>query len=161
MRKSLIVLAFVAGCGASSQPRASGAANGAEPETAAVAGGGLTGLYQSGAGARPNQMCILEKGGKAQFGVTLWGPNLRACSGAGTATLSGERLTLKMGGDSPCTLEATLRDGVVTFPADVPATCAYYCGAGTSFAGATLTRRGTTRADALRAKDVAGESLCG
>jgi len=43
----------------------------------------------------------------------------------------------------------------------VPAGCAYYCGAGTGFGGATLTRRGSTRADALKARDVAGEALCG
>jgi hypothetical protein len=159
MRKSLIVLVFVAGCGAPSQPQASGTANESAPEPA-TEGGNLTGLYQSGAGTRPSQMCVLEKGGKAQFGITLWGPNLRACSGAGTAALSGDRLTLKMTGDSACTLDATLKDGVVTLPASVPSTCAYYCGAGTSFAGATLTRRGGTRADALKAKDVAGESLC-
>ncbi len=157
MKKSLIVLAFVAGCGASSQQ--GGNASGSEP--AAVTAGGLTGLYQTGAGQRPDQMCIVEKGGKAQFGVTIWGKNLRACSGAGTATLSGDRLTLKMGGDSACTLEASMKDGVVTFPTDVPATCAYYCGGGATFAGARVTRIGATNADALKPKDIAGESLCG
>src|SRR3954467_15962982 len=101
MRKSLIVLAFVAGCGASSQSQPGGNANASQPgETGmeTTVAGGLTGLYQSGSGTRPDQMCILEKKGKAQFGVTLSGRNLRACSGAGTATLSGDRLTLAMAG---------------------------------------------------------------
>jgi hypothetical protein len=163
MKKSLIVLALVAGCGASGQSQGGGNTSDAVSggETAAAAGGGLAGLYESAAGARPSQMCILEKGGKAQFGVTIWGANLRACSGAGTATLAGERLTLRMTGDSACTLDATLRNGIVTFPASAPAGCAYYCGAGAGFAGATLTRRGAGAAAAMKAKDVAGEALCG
>jgi hypothetical protein len=155
MKKSLVVLALVAGCGASGQPQA-GKGGG---ETAG-GGGALTGLYQARS-TPPGQMCILEKGGKAQFGVTIWGPHLRACSGAGTATLAGDRLSLAMAGDAACTIEATLKNGIVTFPASVPATCTYYCGAGTSFAGATLTKQGGTRADALKAMDPAGESLCG
>ena len=152
MKKSLIVLALVAGCGASGQGQGSGGAD---------EGGPLTGLYQAGGGTRPSQMCILKKQGKARFGITLWAPGLRACSGAGTATLSGDRLTLTMAGDSACTIEAILKNGIVTFPATVPATCAYYCGANTSFAGATLTKQGGTRAAALKAKDPAGEQLCG
>ena len=165
MKKSLIVLAFVAGCGASSQQggNASGAAPAgmADAESTGAVSDDLTGLYQTGAGTRPDQMCVLQKGGTAQFGLTIWGANLRACSGAGTVTRSGDRLTLKMGGDSPCTLEATLKGGKLAFSSDVPASCAYYCGAGASFAGATLTRIGRTRADALKARDIAGESLCG
>jgi hypothetical protein len=168
MNKSLIILVLVAGCGASgnSQSGSNGAAVApaspvSAPAEEAVAEGPLTGLWQSGSAARPSQMCILDRKGKAQFGITLWGPNLRACSGAGTATRSGDHVRLAMAGDSPCTLDATLNGGVVTFSSDVPAGCAYYCGAGTSFAGATLKQLGTTRADALKAKDVAGEALCG
>lgn len=155
MKKSLVTLALVAGCGASGQPQAARSGGGDE-----AAGGPLIGLYQAGGGTRPSQMCILEKGGKAQFGVTIWGPNLRACSGAGTATLAGDRLTLAMAGDSACTVEARLKDGVVTFPTEVPASCAYYCGTGTSFAGVRLTKQGGTVAEALKAKDPAGEALC-
>jgi hypothetical protein len=163
MRKSLIVLALVAGCGARDQPQAHGGGNGQDANAPAIAisDGGLTGLYQTGGGVRPDQMCIVERRGKAQFGITLWGPNLRACSGAGAATLSGDRLRLAMAGDSPCTLDAKLENGIVTFPDAIPAGCAYYCGAGTSFAGATLTRQGGTVADAMKAKDIAGEKLCG
>ncbi|MEA3002895.1 MAG: hypothetical protein QOH81_1683 [Sphingomonadales bacterium] len=163
MRKSMIVLALVAGCGARDQPRARGGGNGPDGTTAAVAASdaGLIGLYQSGGGVRPSQMCIVEKGAKAQFGITLWGPNLRACSGAGAATRSGDRLRLAMAGDSPCTLDARLEKGIVTLPDAIPAGCAYYCGAGTSFAGARLAKQGGTVADAMKAKDVAGEKLCG
>lgn len=166
MKKSLIALALVAGCGASSESESGGnAAGNAVQATAAtdevVVPDSLTGLWQSGGGTRPNQMCVLEKKGKAQFGITLWGANLRACSGAGTATRSGEHVRFVMAGDSPCTLDATVKGGVVTFVGNVPAGCAYYCGAGASFAGASLAREGSTRADALKAKDIADEPLCG
>src|SRR4051794_7342136 len=165
MNKSLIVLALVAGCGMSGQSQSGGnaAANAVQAKAGdePAARDGLTGLYQSGAGTRPSQMCILDRKGKAQFGITLWGPNLRACSGAGTATRSGDHVRLAMAGDSPCTLDATLKDGTLTLSADVPAGCAYYCGAGASFAAATLRQLGSSRADALKAKDVAGEALCG
>jgi hypothetical protein len=166
MKKSLIVLALVAGCGASGQSQPGGNASvggGGQAAAAddAVAGDGLTGLYQAGSGDRPSQMCILDRKGKPQFGITLWGPNLRACSGAGTVTRTGNALRFTMAGDSACALDATLVGNIVTFTGEVPAGCAYYCGAGTSFSGATLTRQGTTRADALKAKDVAGEALCG
>ncbi|HEY1605458.1 MAG TPA: hypothetical protein VGF77_07640 [Allosphingosinicella sp.] len=164
MKKSLIVLALAAGCSASGQPQ--GSENGSGDGSGGEGGSGgardpLTGLYQAGGGTHPSQMCILRKTGRAQFGITLWSPGLRACSGAGTVALSGDRVTLAMAGDSPCTIEAKLKDGVMTFPGSVPPTCAYYCGSGASFAGATLTRRGATRADALEAKDPAGEPLCG
>ena len=173
MKKSLIVLALVAGCGASGNSQSGanqGAGGGAQPATMPApvpadeppaADSALAGLFQSGGGTRPSQMCVLDRKGKAQFGITLWGPNLRACSGAGTATRSGDHVRLAMAGDSPCTLDATLKGGSLTFSNDVPAGCAYYCGAGASFAGATLRQLGTTRADALKAKDVAGEALCG
>src|SRR6476619_4855839 len=115
MKKSLIVLALVAGCGASGNSQ-SGAnqstGGGGQPPPAPApmpgdelpaADAALAGLFQSGSGTRPSQMCVLDRKGKAQFGITLWGPNLRACSGAGTATRSGDHVRLVMAGDSPCT----------------------------------------------------------
>ena len=166
MNRSLIILALVAGCGASGNSQSGanmsgGAQQASAPVEEAAAEGALTGLWESGGGTRPNQMCILDRKGKAQFGITLWGPNLRACSGAGSVSRSGNHVRLAMAGDSPCTLDATLTDGIVVLPSEVPAGCAYYCGAGASFSGATLTRQGSTRADALKAKDIAGEALCG
>ena len=165
MKKSLILLLLLAGCGRGDAPVQDGnaaapAAAGPEARPAAAADGRLTGLYESGAGGQKNQLCMVEKGGEAQFGLIVWGGNLHSCSGAGRAVRSGERLTLSMTGDETCTIDATLKDGAITLPATLPTGCAYYCGARASLAGAAFTRAGTTAADARKATDIAGDPLC-
>jgi hypothetical protein len=102
-------------------------------------------------------MCIVEKGGDSQFGLLVWGGNQHSCSGAGRAVRQGDRLTLTMTGDETCTIDATLRDGVVTLPKTLPLGCAYYCGARASLAGAGFTRAGD---DVKKATDIAGDPLC-
>jgi hypothetical protein len=78
--------------------------------------------------------------------------------GSGEAVRQGERLVLKMAGDSTCEIDARLAGGVVTLPASVPEGCAYYCGARAQFAARTLTRSGD---DATKARDLVGDPLCG
>lgn len=127
----------------------------------AVAGRGLTGLYEAQAtGAAKSQMCVIERGGKAQFGFVIWGENAHSCSGTGTATQDAASLKLAMAGDSECTIDAGFADGVVTFPAAIPDGCAYYCGARARMNGTTLTRAGNLEADALKAQDLVGDSIC-
>jgi len=169
MKKILLILLALAACGRD-DPAAN---NQSAPESGRAAAGGpsaspspkaaetrLTGLYEGGSGAQKNQMCIVEKGGGAQFGLLVWGGNLHSCSGAGRAVHEGERLTLTMTGDETCTIDATLRDGKVTLPATLPLGCAYYCGARASFAGASFTRAGSGEAEAKKATDIAGDPLC-
>jgi hypothetical protein len=163
MKKSLLILLLLAGCGRGD--REAGNRESAAPEPAGPAaaprnaGGGapLAGLYEGPEGTPRSQMCIVEKGGKAQFGLVAWGSNLHSCSGAGDVVRSGEKLTLRMAGDETCTIEATLKDGIVTLPATLPEGCAYYCGDRASLARATFTRTGD---DVLKAKDIAGDPLC-
>ena len=169
MRKSLIVLALVAGCGASDRqdgnaaaPVGSGSPEGqaAGAAASAVATAGLTGLYEGGSAAARSELCILDKGpGNAQFGIKVAGAAMLACQGAGSAVRAGDRLTLKMSGDQPCTVEATIRGGTVSL-ARSEGSCDYYCGGATRFDGVTLTRTGARAEDALRARDVVGEPLC-
>ena len=128
MKHLLTILLLLAACGRGDPPtgnEAEPAADGAGAESAprrAVEEARLTGLYEGGAGAQKNQLCIVEKGREAQFGLLVWGGNLHSCSGAGQAVRSGERLTLRMTGDEACTIEAALKDGVVTLPATPSAT---------------------------------------
>ena len=168
MKRSLALLALLAGCGAADRPanrQAAISSNGAAP--AAVAepthpsdAPGLAGLYQSGNPAQPNQMCIADKGDSTQFGLTIWGPSMAACAGAGLAKRDGDRLTLTMTGDSACVLTAEIRGGTIILPTQLPAGCAYYCGPKASMAGAALTLKEAGPAGAAKAKDVAGDPLC-
>jgi hypothetical protein len=166
MKKSLALLLLLAACNRSDAPPDRG--NAAEPVAARPdarpapppAQTRLTGLYAGGAGAQKNQLCIVEKGKEAGFGLIVWGGNLHSCSGAGLAVRRGDRLSLRMTGDETCTIEASLKDGTVALPAALPTGCAYYCGARASLAGARFTRVGTTEADAQKATDIAGDPLC-
>ncbi|HEX8307619.1 MAG TPA: hypothetical protein VF645_04295 [Allosphingosinicella sp.] len=166
MKKTLVILLLLAACGrddpaaenrAAPGPGAPAASKSISPNAGGSAQTRLAGLYEGGSGAQKNQMCIVEKGGGAQFGLLVWGGNLSSCSGAGRAERKGDRLTLTMTGDETCTIDARLEDGVVTLPAKLPLGCAYYCGARASFAGASLTRTG---ADVKKATDIAGDPLC-
>jgi hypothetical protein len=172
MKRLLIVLAMVAGCGSAD----GGGGNAADPAAAAGSAGApaakseapakagqttLAGLYESGAAGQPNQLCILDDGkGTPRFGLIVWGGNLHSCSGEGTATREGEKLTLAMSGDSQCRIDATVRGGTITLPASVPEGCSYYCGARARLTGASFTQKGTSEADARRARDLVNEPLC-
>lgn len=136
-------------------------ANQTAPDSAAVESAGLTGLYESGLANRPDQLCLVEEGdGPARFGLVVWGSDLHSCLGAGEAVRDGDKLTLKMAGDSTCAIDAKVSGNMVSLPAAVPEGCAYYCGARARFDARTLTRKGATVADARKAKDLVGDPLC-
>ena len=170
MHKSLIALALVAGCGGGGQAGnqaadqvAHRAAAPVSSEAPAAAGASLTGLYEGGAAHRPDQLCILDKAGKAQFGIVVWGgANLNSCSGAGEAERRGGQLTLRMAGDAACSIEASVESGrIVLRQASGPGCESYYCGHGARFEGAAFTRKGAGAAAAKKATDIAGDPLCG
>jgi hypothetical protein len=166
MKKTLFALALAAGC--SSEPEQGGgnqavpAAPASQPKAAPGRIATLRGLYEGGDAQRPHQMCVVEgKGGDQRFGLVVWGEGLQNCSGSGTVSRSGDRLRLAMGGDSACAIEATISGTTVRFPAAVPSGCAYYCGPRATLGGAELTQKGTAEADAMRARDLVGDPLCG
>ena len=172
MKKSLVILALVAGCGASGggnnqaaapagQGRAASAPAAAPAPARPSDAPGLAGLYQGGNPAQPNQLCIADKGDSTQFALNVWGPNMTACSGAGLAKAEGGRVTLTMTGDSACAVIAEVKDGKLVLPSSVPQGCAYYCSPKASFAGAAFTLKEAGAAGAAKAKDVAGDPLCG
>jgi hypothetical protein len=154
-----VALALLGGCG--SQEKDAGNQAAGEVGKASAPGGSasLAGLYEGGSAARRDQLCIVERGGGTnQFGLIVWGSNDHSCMGAGEAVRQGERLVLRMAGDSTCEIEARMAGGAVSLPAKVPEGCAYYCGARARFEARTLTRTGD---DALKARDLVGDPLCG
>lgn len=132
----------------------------ATPASAADSSEALTGLYE-GSGAVPrDQLCIVEDGKSARFGLVVWGGGQHSCSGTGTVTRKGGTLRLAMAGDETCAIDAPIRDGVVTLPDSIPQGCAYYCGARASLAGARFARTAGGEAASRKATDLVGEPLC-
>jgi hypothetical protein len=163
MKRALIALALLGGCGGG-EPGDDSASNAAAPGAAGQEADGnrLTGLYEGGTSARPNQLCMIEgESGEARFGIVVWGANDHSCSGAGEATRKDGKLVLAMAGDESCRIEASIEGGTLSLPATLPEGCAYYCGARAQFGAARFSRRGGSEADAMRATDLAGDPLCG
>jgi hypothetical protein len=169
MRKTLFALLVLASCspeGSNGTSDGGGAAASQSAPGKAESGGGrltsLTGLYEGGAGERRHQMCIVEgKGGGERFGLVVWGEDMQSCAGSGTVSRTGAALKLSMAGDVACTIEARISGKTVKLPATTPAGCEYYCGKRAALAGAELTQVGTARSDAMKAKDIVGDPLCG
>jgi hypothetical protein len=171
MRRILVAFVLVAGCGgsgpASNQASPPVAQRSPDPSPAEPAPPperepSLAGLWEGGAAAHRDQLCLVVKGSKTQFGVVVWGSNLASCSGAGEATRRGDALILRMTGDSACTIEATAADGRIVFRRAAGPGCAdYYCGHSARFDGAAFSRTGTGAAAARKATDIAGDPLCG
>lgn len=153
---------LLAACSPSGEPAGqSEAQDDAAAPGAGAAAAGLTGLYESGAKGRPDQLCMIDEAKGARFGLVVWGAGLNSCSGTGTAERKGEGLRLRMTGDETCAIDARLEGGTVILPASIPEGCAYYCGSGASLANARFTRSGSSLADAARARDLVGDPLCG
>ncbi len=162
MKKSLLLMLLpLAACGTGDQPGNSAGKARSGASEKAVQTTQLTGLYEGGSTPQRNQMCILDRtGGDAQFGLVVWGPEQRSCSGIGQATRQGNVLRLSMTGDETCVIQARIEGTRVVLPQTLPQGCAYYCGAGARLTGATFDKVGGTAEDAARAVDLVGDPLC-
>lgn len=160
---ALLLLIALAGCrgdsGSGNEAAAPGSGGGSGPAQTDT----LTGLYESGAGPRRNQMCMLDRdNGRTSFGFVTWGDGDTNCSGSGLATREGDRLRLQLDGDASCTVEARIEGQRVTLPDNIPTECgSYYCGTGAQMTGVTFDKVGGAPEDALRAVDLVGDPLCG
>lgn len=157
MRQVLMALILVAGCGAGSdQGNEAGTAKGGN-----VPINGLTGLYEGGAPIKPNQMCMIEKDNEASFALVVWGENMHSCAGSGQAVREGDTVRLTMAGDETCAIDAKISGSTLTLPGALPEGCAYYCGAQAKLGGASFAKKSSSMEDAMKAKDLVGEALCG
>src|SRR3712207_3434212 len=115
MKKSLFLMLLpLAGCGTGDEAGNNAAA---DAPAKAVQTATLTGLYEGGEAPQRNQMCIVDRAsGDARFGIVVWGPEQRSCSGSGRAVRDGNLLRLTMTGDEQCTIEARIDGTRVTLP---------------------------------------------
>ena len=163
MRQVLMALVLVAGCGAGSDQgkESGGKGAGKSGRGGSVPITELTGLYEGGPPLRPHQMCVIEKGGEASFALVVWGTGMQSCSGSGRAVREGDTLRLSMAGDESCAIEAKISGATATLPATLPQGCAYYCGPQAKLTGVSFTKKSSKAEDAMKAKDLVGEPLCG
>jgi hypothetical protein len=160
MRQVLMALILVAGCGAGSdQGNETRSARGGKGRDVPITG--LAGLYEGGTSIRPNQMCVIERGNEASFALVVWGNNMHSCSGSGQAVREGDTLRLTMAGDETCAIEGKISGATLTLPETLPQGCSYYCGAQAKMVGASFAKKSSKVEDAMKAKDLVGEPLCG
>jgi hypothetical protein len=153
-----LLLAGLAGCASEGESGGNDARSAEAP--ARIQTATPVGLYEAGPATARSQICLLDEGDDYRFGLVLRGADSLSCSGAGSATVSGDRLLFTMAGDQPCTLEARVVGARLELVAPAPASCAYYCAPGVALAG-TFDKVGGERSDALRARDLVGDTLCG
>lgn len=154
MKRVLLGLVLVTGCGADAGGNQAVPAPRAKVDTTSLAG-----LYEGGPSLQPNQMCMIgDTASRAAFGIVARGAN--SCAGSGIAEREGDVLRLTMSGDQACTIEARVEGGRVILPSSVPEGCSYYCSPGASLAGLDFDKKGSGRDEALKASDPVGESLC-
>jgi hypothetical protein len=160
---AILLVIMLAGCRGGGDGGANGSAGGGSAAKGDVQTATLTGLYEGGEGPRRNQLCMIEREGRAaSFGFVAWGSGDTSCSGSGPATREGQALRLVLDGDESCTLEARIDGRRVTFPPNVQPECArYYCGGDARLTGLTFDKIGGEEADARRATDLVGDRLCG
>ena len=160
MRKALILLALLAGCSREPVPgNDQTARRETRPQRTLAQLRSLTGLYESGDRRAPSQLCIIQRRRSADFGLVVRGPGAASCAGSGKVRRIGRRLRFTMGGESRCTLTATIDHLSIVMPASAPRGCAYYCGAPARLTNVRLTRNGGTMHAAMRARDLVGEPL--
>ena len=164
MRKLLLLACFLAAsCGQGGEQPGANAGNAAATPRARgpVQTATITGLYES-AGTPPSQLCIVEQGRTARFGLVIRRNGRAGCSGAGIAVRDGASLRLTMNGESACTIAARLEGGTLTFPASLPQGCGYYCATGAAAGAGNLRfeKTGGASEDARRARDIVGDPLC-
>ena len=99
-----------------------------------------------------NQLCL--KGRRAGFVVYASGDDTN-CSVRGTFKRGDSQLVIAPDGDSECRIQAGEQDSSLAL-GPVPPACAYYCGPGASFAGATFDMIPASRP----VTDFAGDPLC-
>ncbi len=118
----------------------------------------VTGLYARDT----DRVCVIRKGDAYRIGAFVdYGDGI-SCTGTGTATRAGETLSvrLKGKGGTTCAFDARFDGDRITFPANVPAECARFCGPRASFAALDVDRLSESAAEARALRSAEGTRLC-
>ncbi len=162
-----LLLAFVALALLASCPRIDGEmrdVRAPDLETAAVLRGlvrapgdsDVVGLYARDT----DRLCVVRRGAGGGYRVGAYvdyGDGI-GCSGAGTLTRSGERLSVAL--TPGCTFDAQFDGDRIAFPARLPAACAQLCRGRASFAALTALRLSEVPAEAATMRDARGRLPC-
>ena len=119
----------------------------------------LTGLYARDT----DRVCVVQDRDTYRIGAFVdYGDGL-SCTGTGTVTRAGETLavTLKGRNGVTCSFDARFAGDRITFPANVPAECAKFCGPRASFAALDVERLSGSAAEARALRSAEGKRLCG
>ncbi|WP_423602070.1 hypothetical protein [Sphingomonas sp. MS122] len=118
----------------------------------------VTGLYARDT----DRVCVIRKGDAYRIGAFVdYGDGL-SCAGSGTATRAGETLSVRLEGKGgiACAFDARFDGERITFPANVPAECARFCGPRASFAALDADRLSESAAEARALRSADGARLC-
>ena len=119
----------------------------------ADSGDALAGNYR---GPDRDALCVARDGEGFKAGLIAYGEGDMNCSLSGPAQIHGDALVITPRGDSECSVEIGVANGVATLGQQTSA-CSYYCGPGANFAGRELRKTPET---STRVTDFAGDPLC-
>ena len=121
----------------------------------------IIGLYErAGVPDRPSRICIAGQAEDRRFGLNSSYEGPQSCTAKGSVRQTGAALTLVIDGDPACRLSAVATATGLTLNAPEGDECGYYCGAHTDLDAGKFGKVGETEADARKAVDIVGESLC-
>ena len=162
MRLAPIATLLIAACHAAPTSTPSGNTPGDRLEAAAEAAGVVTdparvdpvGLY-----ARyTDRICVVPGGaGAYRVGALVSYDGGLGCAASGTATRTGDRLAVRFG---ECRFAARFEGDRVSFPAELPATCASLCTGHATLAALDVDRLSDSPAEAMALRDPNGQALC-
>jgi hypothetical protein len=116
-------------------------------------GDALVGAYR---GQGRDALCIAREGEALKAGFIIYGGGATNCSFAGRAEIRGGAVVVTPRGESECSVDIGIANGVAKFGGRTPS-CEYYCGPGADYSGRALQRA----PDPSRSvADFGGDPLC-
>ena len=160
MRPGLLVAALLLGACRQQSVAPAALAPGDRLEHAALAAGilpdaeaGPVGLY----GRETDRVCVVAAGEAYRVGALVDYGDGQGCSASGTASRSGEAMTIDFGA---CRVAARYDGDRIHFPAVLPGACDALCTGRASLAALDGERLSDTTAEASALHDAKGRALC-